>query len=184
MKLHNLRQEASLPCSAPKQKRHPLEAFAAQKNDRIRCDRRLQRLGRAWLGRGTSSSNARSLQSRSAADSLGKYEVLGGHSQKFAAVAVKPVATKNSESTEKSRVRGFPAVLLAACSSLYVPLSRFLPADSVVEPFCNWRTSPSVTSCTFFVDSGRVAPTVYDRALAVGLALPLMAALSGHDDVG
>jgi hypothetical protein len=31
-----------------------------------------------------------------------------------------------------------------------------LPADFAVGPFCNWRTSPSVTSCTFFVDSGRV----------------------------
>jgi hypothetical protein len=28
------------------------------------------------------------------------------------------------------------------------------------------------------------APAVYDRPLALGLALPLMAALSGHDDVG
>ena len=77
-----------------------------------------------------------------------------------------------------------PAVLSAACSTSYVLSSRFLPADSAVELFCNWRTSPSVTSCTFFVDSSRVAPTVYDRALALGLALPLMAALSGHDDVG
>jgi hypothetical protein len=31
-----------------------------------------------------------------------------------------------------------------------------LPADSAVGPFCNWRTLPSVTSCTFFV--ARVGP--------------------------
>jgi hypothetical protein len=31
-----------------------------------------------------------------------------------------------------------------------------LLADSAVGPFWNWRTSPSVTSCTFFVASGRV----------------------------
>jgi hypothetical protein len=28
--------------------------------------------------------------------------------------------------------------------------------DSVIGWFWNWRTSPSVTSCTFFVASGRV----------------------------
>jgi hypothetical protein len=66
------------------------------------------------------------------------------------------VSTKNSESYEKSRIRAFAAVLSAACSSSCVLSSRFLPPDSAVGPFWNWRTSPSVTSCTFFVASGRV----------------------------
>jgi hypothetical protein len=65
-----------------------------------------------------------------------------------------------------------------------VPSSPFLPADSVAGPFWNWRTLLSVISCTFFVANGRVGPSVYDRPLALGLALPIMAALSGHDGVG
>jgi hypothetical protein len=43
-------------------------------------------------------------------------------------------------------------------SSSCVLSFRLLPADSAVGPFCNWRTSPSVTSCTFLVASGRVGP--------------------------
>jgi hypothetical protein len=33
-----------------------------------------------------------------------------------------------------------------------------IPANSEVGPFWNWRTSPFVTGCMFFVASGRVGP--------------------------
>jgi hypothetical protein len=38
---------------------------------------------------------------------------------------------------------------VAGMPKLVHPSSRFLLADSAVGPFWNWRTSPSVTSCTF-----------------------------------
>jgi hypothetical protein len=69
-------------------------------------------------------------------------------------------------------------------SSSCVLSFRLLPAPSAVGPFCNWRTSPSVTSCTFLVANGRVGPLfTIDRLLWV-LAVLLMAALPGHYDVG
>ena len=43
-----------------------------------------------------------------------------------------------------------------ACSSSCVPSSRLLPADSVVGWPWSWKTSLSVTSCTFYVASDRV----------------------------
>jgi hypothetical protein len=66
------------------------------------------------------------------------------------------VATKNSDSAEKSRVLRWSAIVSPACISTGVLLSRFLLADSAVGPFWNWRTSPSVTNCTFFVASDEV----------------------------
>src|ERR1035437_7682751 len=48
--------------------------------------------------------------------------------------------------------------LAPVCLSSCVPSSRFLPADSAAGRFWNWRTSPSVTSCTFFAANGRVSP--------------------------
>jgi hypothetical protein len=68
---------------------------------------------------------------------------------------LRTVATKNSEPAEKARVLGQAAVVSPACLSPCVRSSRCLPADSAVGPFWNSRTSPSVTSCTFFVVSGR-----------------------------
>ena len=65
---------------------------------------------------------------------------------------------KTPKAARKSRVLGFAAVMSPACLSLCVPSSRFLPADSAVARFWNWRTSPCVISCTFFVASGRVGP--------------------------
>src|ERR1035437_9092871 len=48
--------------------------------------------------------------------------------------------------------------LAPVCLSSCVPSSRFLPADSAAGRFWNLRTSPSVTSCTFFAANGRVSP--------------------------
>jgi hypothetical protein len=71
------------------------------------------------------------------------------------------------------------------CLSTCVPSSPLLPADSAVGPFLNWRTSLSVIGCTYFAANGRVGPPdVYDRPFALDLALPIMAALPGHDRVG
>ena len=94
------------------------------------------------------------------------------------------VATKNSESGGKSRVLGFAAVMSLACLCSCVPSSRLLPADSAVARFWNWRTSPCVISCTFFVASGRVGLGCLPSTACSGLALPDMAALSGRDGVG
>jgi hypothetical protein len=59
-----------------------------------------------------------------------------------------------------------------------------LPADSAVGRLWNSRTWPSVNSCTFFVTNGRVGSSCLLRPFALGLALPIVAALSRHDGVG
>jgi hypothetical protein len=68
------------------------------------------------------------------------------------------VPTENSESAEKPRVLGFTAIVFSGCLNMCAPSSRLLPAGSAVGPFWNWRTSPSVTSCMFFVANGGVGP--------------------------
>jgi hypothetical protein len=54
-----------------------------------------------------------------------------------------------------------------------------LLADSVAGRFWNLKSLPCAISYTFFVGSVRA-----DRSFALGLALPIMAALSGSDGVG
>jgi hypothetical protein len=94
-----------------------------------------------------------------------------------------PVPTENSESSERSRVLGRIAVVSPACSSSCVRSSRVLPplpssgCSRTGEP---GAPSPSARAPTRAAGS---APGVRDRPLAVGLALPIVAALSGHDGV-
>jgi hypothetical protein len=70
----------------------------------------------------------------------------GTSSRKLRESTFGTVATKNSESREKSRVLGRTAVVSPVCLSTFVPLSPLLPADSAVGPILNWRTSLSVIS--------------------------------------
>jgi hypothetical protein len=65
------------------------------------------------------------------------------------------VPTENCENTEKSRVFGRAVVGWPACLSTCVPSSRSLPADSAAGRCWKWRALLSITSCTFFVASGR-----------------------------
>jgi hypothetical protein len=59
------------------------------------------------------------------------------------------LATKNSESGEKSRVLGFAAVMSPECLSSCVPSSRLLLADFAVARFWNWRISLSLLEIPF-----------------------------------
>jgi|GEM_PF-921418 hypothetical protein len=78
---------------------------------------------------------------------------------------IQAVATKNSESAEKSGVFGFTDAISPVCLSSCDRSSVGLDADSAVGRLWNQRTSPSVTSCTFFAASGQVGPS-YSRSTA------------------
>jgi hypothetical protein len=95
-----------------------------------------------------------------------------------------PVATKNSEGAEKSRVLGWAAVvsgmLKLVCSMVSVLARRF--RSKVVSGTGEPRpTSPAARSSSPAAGS---APTVYDRSPALGLAPPTMATLSERDGFG
>ncbi len=70
---------------------------------------------------------------------------------------------KNPESEEKSGVLRFAAVVSPVCIRPCARSSRLLPADFAAGLQGNWRTSPAVISCRFFVASVRPASVVRDR---------------------
>src|ERR1035437_589942 len=63
------------------------------------------------------------------------------------------VATENSESSEKSRVLAWAAVVSPAWISSSDRSFLGLHADSLAGRLWGWRRSPSVISCTFFAAS-------------------------------
>ncbi len=92
------------------------------------------------------------------------------------------VVTKNSESAEESRVSRFTAVMSPACSSSCVSSFLYSPAGSASPSGSGTRGSrPAPSAKRSSSAATRSSAAFADRPFALGMALPIMAALPRPD---